>query len=276
MRLTNAMKEIGITKIYASHPSHYFDGVTQCLCEITLQEDHPIEVEKSYQRSHDEKHSSKISNGCCVDIPPVLSFRDEILFAVDGQHRSHGARKAGCKIVWATVFFNMTVQQEAEMYHFLNQSKRPNKWNHFKAGRMAGIDKYCKIHATVESFGLTLMPGGDLRHPANLEKAYDSNVLDQFLTLISAFKVGERLPKEVSVAATEFQNALISLLKTHGARIANSKVVRALRNEGIDEIFKLAKSYCPCGDVKQSAYKTAMENMLRDLSLLPTYHRRAA
>lgn len=90
---------------------------------------------------------------------PILSYRDDRYYIVDGQHRTAAlarwlgdgweAQKIKCK-----VYEGLSEKEEAHLFRQLNSVLRSTAFDQFKIGVTAGYEEEVKIKAIVEAAGL--------------------------------------------------------------------------------------------------------------------------
>jgi hypothetical protein len=119
-----------------------------------------LRIDRSYQR--DVKTSLVNEIGQRFDLALagfiVVSRRsDGTLYVIDGQQRVMGARKAGEKELLARVFAGLMIEEEAEMYDALNETKPLSAPEKFKGAHRAGRPDAVAIYNIVHSFGASIM-----------------------------------------------------------------------------------------------------------------------
>lgn len=96
---------------------------------------------------------------------PVVSFRDNVYWIVDGQHRIE-ALKAWLGSGWekqvllCLVHTGMTEQQEADLFDHLNNTSQVNAFDKFKVRIVAAREVENEVNAAVAAAGLVVALGG--------------------------------------------------------------------------------------------------------------------
>lgn len=229
-----------------------------------------VKVDPSYQRRHDGRHSTGLAEGESRFCPyPILTFRNGALWADDGQHRIESYKKKRCESGYAVVIFGLDSSGSANLFFTLNQTKRQNSWVAFKAALHANRPLEVAIRDACERAGLTLkidasMRGArpDLTNVDALREAYSYGILDDFLTLLTAFKkCGEPLDK--NVVRQPFQRGIIDVLRRYGGRMNIKKISQHLRALGSDNIMREANAKCPCGRTERIHYAASIIALLQ-------------
>ena len=232
-----------------------------------------VQVDPRFQREHDERHSAEMA---AVDLPvvpyPICGYTNGIIDALDGQHRVEAAKKNQKRRIKVIIKPDLTLAQKAELYAELNQAKRPNKWNQFKARLTQRHPTFLAIARLCDHYGFSLKchdQRADLRCTETIEDAHKIGILEPWLKVMSAFMVDGRLEKGASTSAIEFQRGIIDMIRTYGqAAMTNQRVIQALSQIGVYVIHEYAQDQCHCGRVGRSHYRQAIENLLRARSLL--------
>lgn len=117
-------------------------------------------VDHTYQRDPIPKRVKVIADNLDLDALGlfIVSRRaDGSLYVIDGQHRIEALRQYGWQNDWKVecrVYEKLTVEQEAELYRQLNDTRPLKAWDFFKAGLVSGDAGCLEIDATVRSAGL--------------------------------------------------------------------------------------------------------------------------
>ena len=125
---------------------------------------------------------------------PVMNFRDNVYFVLDGQHRIAALKRwngPGWESVQiqCEVFTGLTVAEEAEMFLRLNNVLGVTVHDKFKTSISAGRALETAVKACVEAQGLTISkhktPGsiGSVSTLLNVYKRSDANVLGRALRI---------------------------------------------------------------------------------------------
>ena len=87
----------------------------------------------------------------------VSRRKDGVLYVIDGQHRIEALRHHGWQDDWKVecrVYEGLTVEQEAELYRQLNNTRALTAWDFYKAGLVSGDVECLDVDATVRTCGL--------------------------------------------------------------------------------------------------------------------------
>lgn len=91
-----------------------------------------------------------------------VAARDDAYYLIDGQHRWHAAMELGhgdMKVA-CVVYRGISIEQEAELFLLLNDSKNMSALDRFKAGLVAGDEECLSIRDTLDHYGLRIASGG--------------------------------------------------------------------------------------------------------------------
>jgi hypothetical protein len=257
--LSDEMKAAGILSVkFHDNEQNVF------ICDVDLGKTAP---DMSYQRDHDDKHSTSLANRRIVVYPyPILSFRNNRLNTTDGQHRVEKRKKEGKRTGLCMVKFGLTVQVEAGLYSNLQHAKRPNPWNWFKADLTARDRKHVEMQKIAHRAGLSLKcegKQGDLTNTSPMHESYDANLYGAWVELLAeCFKnEGNRLDKPAR--GVEFQRGLLDVLRIYGAdTITADRVKSALREIGANLIQEQAADICDCARTNRNHYMRAIQSLL--------------
>lgn len=151
-------------------------------------------IDSSYQRDTSKARIDHLA--ACMDLDALGVFhvsrrKNGALYVVDGQHRLEALRSLELLdwVVTAEVYDGLDVGEEADLYRRLNDTKRLNRWDMFKAGLVAGTEEPTMINAICESFGLKVTQGsGDACVSCidTLERLYrrDRGLLENVLRIV--------------------------------------------------------------------------------------------
>jgi hypothetical protein len=127
-------------------------------------------VDHTYQRDPIQARVKTIADNLDLDALGlfIVSRRsDGLLYVIDGQHRIEALRHYGWQNDWKVecrIYEKLTVEQEAELYRQLNNTRPLQAWDFYKAGLISGDANCLEIDETVKSAGLKVAPqGGDGR-----------------------------------------------------------------------------------------------------------------
>lgn len=127
---------------------------------------------------------------------PVVSFRSDHYYIVDGQHRINAVKQWLGKgwekqSVTCRVYQGMTEQQEAEMFDRLNNVLAVGAFYKFRVRVTAGRPTECAVKKAVENCGLKIAAGkaeGTVSAVSTLVKIYersDASTLSRGLTIVN-------------------------------------------------------------------------------------------
>ena len=130
-------------------------GALLCLVDISK-----ADANTGYQRKLSQSHVSRIKSDEHFEHRaarnPVLSFRNGKLWVPDGQHTIEALVKRGTNEAICDVHYGLTYEDEARLFHILNDSRRrPNNWTSFKAAFQGNCPVERRIIEIVEEVGLT-------------------------------------------------------------------------------------------------------------------------
>lgn len=197
-------------------------------------------IDLSYQRKPNADKVSKIIRNFDPNAIGVLicSIREDgIVAVIDGGHRvaALNAMGLGKTDVRCLVFFDLTIQQEAEMFTTLNDNRtKPKTSDIFKSKVVAGDPDATSINKIIEAFGLKIAnnPGmNNVRAIGTLTNIYkregEDNVVSTFETLISAFD---------SHSTTFSDSALLAVSKIYSVygldKVNVERLIAVLRSFG--------------------------------------------
>ncbi len=250
-----------------------------------------VHVDPAIGRPHDEKHSTRLAAAEVRYRPyPVLTYRKNgqgefSLFVPDGNSRTQAELKRGNDNGYAVLIMDtngrpVTQAEEAMMYADLNIKKNQTVWQVLKAKRTGKDHRTMKILRTVERFGFSHRLNSriglaELTSATILLDADKAGLLEQWLTLLSSFKEGNRLSKMVQ-GEIEFQRGILDLLAKYGTRLKLRRVARGLNQLGASLIKTQADWLCSCSRTNRKHYCEAMIDLLEDHGDLPKSNRVAA
>lgn len=119
-----------------------------------------LNIDHSYQRDVIPARVKAIADKLDLDALGlfIVSRRsDGKLFIIDGQHRDAALRYHGWQDDWKVecrVYEGLTVEQEAELYRQLNNTRPLLAWDFYKAGLVSGDAECLEIDGLVKSCGL--------------------------------------------------------------------------------------------------------------------------
>jgi len=122
-----------------------------------------LKVDHSYQRTLSNSLINSISNNFDSGLVGslIVSKRDDGFYVIDGQHRLYALRKNGVKSVLCTVYFGLTLMQEARLFVMFNGNrKKPTALELFNARIASGDPSAVEINLIVRSCGFTLGKNG--------------------------------------------------------------------------------------------------------------------
>ena len=130
----------------------------------------------------------------------VSERADGTLVVLDGMHRAEVCRSVGHDKVPAHVYTGLTVAQEAELFHLLNQTKQPSAISRFLARVTLGDQAAVEMSEILAAHGWrvgTAPEPGNLASVEAMERVYRSasgalpkgthpEILDQTITILTA------------------------------------------------------------------------------------------
>lgn len=123
-----------------------------------------MQVSHHAQRPFRKAHAVKIAAEFDPDVMgiPVLSFRDNVYWIMDGQHRIEAARMNdyGDYAFQCDVYEGLTEQEEAQMFRRLNDSKNVTAYDDFRIATFGGEEPQLSITKAVEKLDLRVSQGG--------------------------------------------------------------------------------------------------------------------
>lgn len=219
------------------------------LCYVELDK---IQV-ADYQREISTRHIAEIqaNYNSLAEKPVTVSFRDGILWVVDGNHTLKNMINMGQTLRQVECVFGMTYEQEAELFFDMNNiTKRMTPTVSFnsaiKAGKakenaIAKILEECKVHTT-----LTDKKEADIRSFSVLYDAFEldhgsPNLLRHFLKCLKrTWKISNKNPLVQAEARNiQFQRGLLDFLVKHPTVKAND-FVRIFKNHTASNIQMIA------------------------------------
>lgn len=106
-----------------------------------------------------------------------LSLRDDILWALDGQHRIAIAKEKGMTRMWARIYIDLTPEKEADLYtlfaNTLKQTAMDRFRSKFKAGNPAVVDVVKILQAHGLKMAMYSQEGGNIKSAEVLLRLYD-------------------------------------------------------------------------------------------------------
>lgn len=236
-----------------------------------------VKPDPLYQRKPDQRHANHMATEDVKVWPlPIVSFRDDTLYVPDGQHRMLMFKAKKYTTTEVMVKFGLTPASEASLYVDLNDNKRPNPWNIFKACVTAGSLRHIEIVDAIHAVGLTLSyeeAGADMRNTSPLYEAKSVGVFDEWLKSMCSFiNVEGRLGK--LSRAIDFQRGLLDVIRLYGtlSKKANDVLLRV----GEAAITDTANHICGCARTNRNHFKDAFEHILNINNVLPGVRRKAA
>lgn len=194
-------------------------GVFHCDVELSK-----LHIDQSYQRDEVKKHKigreGTFKQGHAQ--PLVLSYRDGVLYIVDGYQRHSALKAHGILTHAASIYVNLSLKEEADMFYDLNECPaKLGPWFKFNAARKAGRIVALKLAELLTKYNLT-WPTREVKekdaHYVNVQPLYyaDSlNVADSFLYVLSkAFRVLGLDPKRPMQKATRNHEFLRGLARS--------------------------------------------------------------
>lgn len=130
----------------------------------------------------------------------VSERADGTMVTLDGMHRCELCRKVGHEKISAHVYSGLSLEQEAELFYLLNQTKQPSAISRFLSRVTLGDPAAVEMADLVARHGWAIAPGsepGNLCSVEAMERVYRSasgalpkgthpEVLDQTLAIITA------------------------------------------------------------------------------------------
>lgn len=159
-----------------------------------------LKLDRGYQRDVSEAKVRKLIGDWQERAVGVLhvSARDDGYYVIDGQHRVRAAQDQGLSDfkVPCHVHRDLSREEEAAMFLYLNDSKNVSAYDRFKAGLIAGDEDCIGVQQTLKHYGLEVGPGssdGTIRCVTKLLTLYrkDPQLLDR-LCLIATEAWGTR------------------------------------------------------------------------------------
>lgn len=118
-----------------------------------------LKVDHSYQRDetdlvdHIAQNFNPLAYICCV----VAERADKSRWLIDAQQRTKGAIKAGKKLVPAMIFQSEGREQEAKLFRYLNEFRKPvTVMDIFRASLIAGEEDVIAINKAVNEAGFKM------------------------------------------------------------------------------------------------------------------------
>lgn len=146
-----------------------------------------LRVDMTYQRSVSDSRVSSICrnfNQQALGIVTLSIRENGELFIIDGQHRVEALKKMGKGNIQinAIVLFDLTVQDEANLFLIMNDNRtKPKRFDLHKAASASGDEVTSSIDALLSSLGLKIAdrPGdGNIRAVGTVHKVFSKIGLD--------------------------------------------------------------------------------------------------
>lgn len=124
-----------------------------------------ITIDQRVQRGIEHTRVDKIAkafNWSAFGVPTLSRRADGVLVILDGMHRIEGAKAAG--FIDATpqikVHWGLTLEDEAELFLLLNDTRKPLPVDLFKIGVISGDPDLIKMNELIETAGLQVANSG--------------------------------------------------------------------------------------------------------------------
>lgn len=203
---------------------------------------------QDYQRNISISHVKKAAEHFDLyQINPVkVSRRDGINYVFNGQHtieivaRVSGSRETP---VWCMIYDDLVYKQEANIFAEQQTYVKPLlPYETFMAHIEAGNPKYLLIKSLVESYNLTISPGGThtgicaISTLVNIHDKYGIKTLDHVLQLIIATWEGAYMSFSANML-----NGIARLIATYGERLIDDTFIERCGKMSIKEIARTAR-----------------------------------
>ncbi|WP_373262256.1 DUF6551 family protein [Hungatella hathewayi] len=203
---------------------------------------------QDYQRNISIGHVKKASeNFNLYQINPVkVSRRDGINYVFNGQHtieivaRVSGSRETP---VWCMIYDDLAYKQEANIFAEQQTYVKPLlPYETFMAHIEAGNPKYLLIKSLVESYNLSLSPGGThtgisaVSTLVSIHDKYGIKILDHVLQLIILTWEGVYMSFSANML-----NGIARLISTYGDQLIDEVFIERCGKASIKEISRTAK-----------------------------------
>lgn len=203
---------------------------------------------QDYQRNISIGHVKKAAEHFDLyQINPVkVSRRDGINYVFNGQHtieivaRVSGSRETP---VWCMIYDDLVYKQEANIFAEQQTYVKPLlPYETFMAHIEAGNPKYLLIKSLIESYNLSISPGGThtgisaVSTLVNIHDKYGLKILDHVLQLIISTWEGAYMSFSANML-----NGIARLISTYGDQLVDDIFIERCGRASIKEISRTAK-----------------------------------
>jgi hypothetical protein len=219
-----------------------------------------IGVDMQYQRPLSMGHVRKIAREFNLKAFGVLLVSERAngtYWIIDGQHRLAAVKALGRGDMRLPchVYRNLSVAEEAEIFHMQTQRKAISTVDRFRARLFAGDEHALSLNRIIQKHGLHVEQNtrrGTLPGIGAVERIYDrqgAQQLDDILTIAVA-AWGDR---EQGIPAIVYQG-LDAFLIRYGDRYDRDRLIRVLRSNDLERVTADAKALRsamrdPCADM---------------------------